>query len=66
MQQGPCLGRNKHVAYPCDENDEQGLPVRTWSIYREGWEVQAGIVTRAQARSQARELDEREARAPPV
>lgn len=56
----PNYGRHKHVVYPCDEEDEQGRPVRTWSIFRRGWEVEAGIATRAQARAQALELDAEE------
>lgn len=51
------LGRNRHVAYPCDEEDEHGNPVRTWSIFRHGLEIMAGLKTRSEARKRAQTLD---------
>jgi hypothetical protein len=54
-------GKHRHVAYPCDEEDEQGRPVRTWDIFRHGRCVAGGFTTRAQARGRALELDKLEA-----
>jgi hypothetical protein len=51
------LGSKRHVAYPCDEEDGDGNPVRTWDVFRSGTCVAAGFATRREARAEARELD---------
>ncbi len=53
-------GSRRHVASPCDEQDEDGNTVRTWDVMRNDECVEAGIRTRREARAAAKLLNENE------
>jgi hypothetical protein len=50
------LGKNRHAVERCDEGDG----THTWDIVRHGRVVAQGIRTRAEARAEAKRLDEQE------
>ena len=47
----------RHVASPCDEQDENGEWTRTWDVMRDDVCVHGGFRTRREAQAEAKRLN---------